>query len=43
MLRVQGEPQLAIGFGESVPLYDTPHTVELIVGINRVSRIKMGE
>ena len=43
LLRVQGEPQLAIGFGESVPLYDPPYTVQLIVGVNRAPRIKMVE
>ena len=40
---VDGQPQLSVGFGQLVPLYHPPHAIELVVGVDGVARVKMGE
>ena len=34
---MNGEPQLSVGFGQFVPLYDPPHAVKLIMGVNGIA------
>ena len=40
---VDGEPQLPVGFGQLAPLYDPPHAIELVVGVDGVARVKVRE
>ena len=40
---VDGEPQLPVGFGQLAPLYDPPHAIELVVGVDGVARVEMRE
>ena len=40
---VDGQPQLSVGFGQLAPLYDPPHAIELVVGVDGVARVKVRE